>query len=87
MLTIWAGVMPVHPVTSPLFYLDTHFPREKLDSALIWLIKNGLVGERFVALIHEQCAGSNLELLRYLLQKVEKTADLRPLVAHKDVRL
>ena len=83
-LNIWAGLAPPHGVTSRLHYLDTFFPRHKLESALKWLVRNKITGQRFVDWIETDCFGSQLEMHRKLLQIVEKERYMRVLT-NKDL--
>lgn len=76
----------LHAITQRLFFLDDHFPPNKLDSALRWLIKNHLVGKKFVQLFKVQCESSDLELHRFLLQVVDNTK-LSPLIAGKNFKV
>ena len=78
-LSVWGGVSPPHGVTARLHYLDTHFPRLKLEAALKWLVRNKLTGQRFVDWIEMECFGSQLEMHRKLLQMVEKERHTRHL--------
>lgn len=86
-LKIWQGYEPFHDVTARLFYLDVHFPEAMLDAALEWLVRNRLTGRQFVQFVQGDCAGSNLELHRRLLAKVEHEKSLRRIYAGKDFRL
>jgi len=65
-LKVWDGYEPVHLVTNALYYIYSHFPEDKIDSALAWLIKNKKTGTQFVAFWYE-CGGSNLNLHAKLL--------------------
>jgi hypothetical protein len=75
-LTITAGFHPAesrfHEIATRLYYLDVHFPENKLNAALQWLIANKLTGARFVEWAKGDCAGSNLEMHRLLLSRIEK---------------
>ena len=57
----------IHAITMRLFYLDSHFPISKLDTALLWLINNNLTGKKFVDWFENICKASDLELHRLLL--------------------
>ncbi len=85
-LRVWNGHTPVHDVTARLFYLDTHFPEAGLDDALRWLVRNQLVGRSFVQFVEADCGGSNLELHRRLISKLEHEKKLRKIYAGKDFR-
>ena len=87
MLSVLDGYQPFHAVTAQLHYLDNHFPSEKLDAALYWLLKNGIKGKRFVEWFKGDCAGSQLEMHRHLLARLEKTRGLAPVFAGKDFRV
>lgn len=84
-LAIWAGRRPVHDVTEKLHYLDSFFPRAKLEEALRYLVKNKLVGDSFVQWWMGDCHGSNLEMHRVLIQKVERERRTRALT-QKDLK-
>lgn len=75
----------IHPVCQRLYFLDQHFPLEKLDAALRWLIDNGLTGRKFLAWYQAACKGSDLELHRTLLSVVDN-AKLAPIVSGRNFR-
>lgn len=85
-LTIWAGVEPPHGVTTKLYYLDSVFPRSKLEAALKWLVRNKIVGQKFVDWYDNDCMGSSLEMQRKLIQIVEREKHSRVLYAAKDLQ-
>jgi hypothetical protein len=76
----------LHPITMRFHYLSDHFPDQKLDIALKWLVSNNLVGRRFVAWFKAVCSGSDLEMARVLLSVVDNTAVGR-LIAGKNFKL
>lgn len=80
-LKIWAGVTPVHAITLPLHYIDSHFPREKIILALDHLLKKGIVGTNFVEWFNTKCQSSHLEMHRELLKFVEREKRTRRLFA------
>jgi hypothetical protein len=84
-LSVWAGVTPVHAITVPMHYLDCMFPREKLEEALKYLLKNGITGPLFIEWYYSTCHASNLEMHRELMRAVEKERHLRKLSV-KDLR-
>ena len=86
MLRIWGGVEPVHAITMPLYYLDLHFPQDRLDDALHWLIKNKYTGQNFVTFWRDRCAKSNLEMHRHIVQGLKKDDALKPIFAGKEFR-
>ena len=59
-----------HPITMHLFFLEDHFPPDKTDSALKWLIKNNCTGAKFVTWFHTECQNSDLIMHRKLLEVV-----------------
>jgi len=73
-------------ITQALFFLDDHFPPNKLDSALAWLISNGLVGHIFTGWIAQACSGSHLEMHRELLKVVDNQL-AGALIAGKNFRV
>lgn len=87
MLKIWHGYEPFHAITGRLFYLEAHFPNDRLDDALRYLVRNRLTGKSFIDFVEGDCAGSNLEMHRRLIAASENEKKLRKLFAWKDVRL
>ncbi len=75
----------IHPITHRLHFLDNHFPPEKLDKALAWLISNDTTGRKFVSWFTVECKGSDLEMHRLLLSAVDNQK-LRPVIAGRDFR-
>jgi hypothetical protein len=84
-LSIWAGYEDTHSITTRFHYLDAHFPDEKLNAALNWLLRNQLTGKRFVEFVRAECFNSNLELHRKLLEKINVEKGVRILYG-KDFR-
>lgn len=84
MFKIWGGYSDMHRVLKPLHFLFVHMHPAKFLASLDFLIAQGLVSNRFVDFYMGDCKGSNLELQRYLLQKVEKVSKAQ-LIAGKDV--
>jgi hypothetical protein len=85
-LLIWAGVSPVHDVTSHLHYLDSMFPREKLEEALKYLVGRGITGKNFIEWFNIKCAGSHLGMHRELMRAVERERYQRRLTVQKDLQ-
>jgi hypothetical protein len=77
---------PAHEVSWRLHFLDNHFPPDKLDRALRWLIKNDLVGKKFVMWFKSECKNSDLEMHRYLLRVVDNDS-LGPVIAGKNFKV
>lgn len=75
-----------HPITSRFYFLDDHFPPQQLDKALRWLIKNDLVGIRFLNWFKHICSNSDLEMHRNLLAVVNNQ-ELPAVVAGKNFKL
>lgn len=75
----------VHPITLRLHFLENHFPYEKLDGALFWLVRNNYVGSKFIMWFRTECHSSDLEMHAKLLQIVNNEA-LAPVVAGKNFR-
>lgn len=71
----------VHYIAYYLEYLTFHIPERMLVPALEWLVKNKIVGERFIEFIHNDCAKSGLEMIRYLTMRLEKEQKTRKLYA------
>lgn len=77
-----------HEIAHRLHFLDTHFPQAKLAAALSWLIKSNLMGTRFAHWVEFELHGSNLELHRELLRRVERDEDKkRAILAGRDFRV
>lgn len=76
----------VHEITVRLYFLDDHFPPDKLEKALKWLISNNLTGRRFVSWFNHVCSKSDLELHRNLLAVVDNS-DQTPLIAGRNFKL
>lgn len=90
MLNIIHNYSEFHEVTSCLYFLDTHFPENKLEAALKYLLAMGLKGDKFVQWFKFDCQGSALEMHRKLLTAVERPTDkseIRKVLAWKDMRL
>jgi len=79
--------LDLHPITMRLHYLADHFPDQKLDIALKWLIQNNLIGRRFVMWFKTVCSGSDLEMTRNLLSIVDNAANVGRLIAGKNFKL
>lgn len=71
MLTIYGDGANYDAFGTAMHYLDCHFPAEKLEAALSWLVRNKLTGKRFDQFLAHDCDGSRLELHKILLTKVE----------------
>lgn len=82
---IRAGHRDAHFFAYYLEYLTFHMLPGRLEPALKWLVKNGVVGERFFDFVHHDCAGSALELIRNLTMRIEREAAPRALTI-KDIR-
>lgn len=67
-----------HPITLRLHFLNDHFPPDKLDAALRWLVSHDLVGRHFVLWFKTQCGNSDLNLHAKLLSVIENQAIARP---------
>jgi hypothetical protein len=85
-LKICGNTPNLHSVAQRMYYLDLHFPPEKLESALNWLVRNNLTELRFVHWFDSDCAGSNLEMHRNLTMRVERDSYTRQLFASKDLK-
>lgn len=88
MLTIWAGFMPPGEITMRLFYLDSHIADQtKIDTGLKWLVKNKITGQAFIDWFNVDCKGSQLEMIRVLMSRIEGEKQLRRLFVGKDMRV
>lgn len=76
----------IHPITYRLHFLNDHFPPNKLDRALTWLISNQTTGAKFVSWFKVECKNSDLEMHRLLLSAVDNDA-LKPVVAGRNFKL
>lgn len=85
-LKVWNGHNAFEEITPHLHYLDVFFPRAKIEEALKYLVKNNLTGKRFVEWFMMDCDGSQLEMHRELLKRVEKDREARRLFAQNDLR-
>lgn len=74
-----------HPVAWRLYFLESHFPPHKLDTALRWLISNGLTGAKFLNWFSAECHNSDLEMHRKLLEVVDN-APLERVIAGKNFK-
>lgn len=80
------GEPDFHPITLRLHFLNDHFPVDKLDRALKWLVKNNVVGKIFLNWVRTQCNNSDLEMHSKLLAVVDNSQML-PLIAGKNFKL
>lgn len=85
-LKIWAGYQPYHAVTQRLYYLDSHFPPNKIGFALTRLLRHGLKGRAFVDWFAEACGGSDLEMMRVLMSWAENEKKTRALYLAGDLK-
>lgn len=86
MFKIWGGYTDMHRVLKPMHFLFTHMAPAKFLASLDYMIAQGLVSQKFIDFYMTDCKGSDLELQRYLLQKVEGVTKAH-LFAGKDVIL
>jgi len=86
MQTIWAGTASTDIYGPAMHYLDCHFPKNKIELALSWLVSNKLIGKRFDEFFQDDCRGSNLQLHSRLLAQVEKMprGEARRIIAGRD---
>lgn len=80
------GEQNFNPITLRFHFLEDHFPKDKLDLALVWLIKNNVVGKAFLTWFKAQCHGSDLEMHSRLLSIVQNAA-IAPIIAGKNFHL
>lgn len=78
----------LHAVTQALYFLYVHMPAAKLEASLNWLVKNKLIGKRFIDFLAE-CSQSEeknsyLELHRRLLKEIEKVDGFKHVLAGRD---
>lgn len=85
-LRILNDVKDFHPITNRLYFLDDHFPLDKLDVALQWLIDNRIIGRQFLMWFEQECQNSDLEMHRKLLTIVDNIKAIPMIVAHKNFR-
>ncbi|MFN8741520.1 MAG: hypothetical protein ACK5YR_16465 [Pirellula sp.] len=84
MMTIWGGYEDMHRILKPIHFLYLHMYPAKFLWSLDYLIAQGLVAEKFIEFYKTDCKSSDLELQKYLLQKVDKESKA-VLYAGKDV--
>jgi len=60
-------------------YLHFLYNMTRCDEIFYWLLKNAIVGERFHTLIRYECGGSFLKVSSFILSKIEKEKELRPI--------
>ena len=82
---VWGGASDMHAILTKMHYLDSMFPRDKLEPALRYLVRQGITGDRFVDWYGTKCFGSDLEMHRELMRVVETDLMLRPLT-FRDLR-
>lgn len=70
-LRVLNNAQDIHPITHRLHFLDDHFPPNKIDTALTWLINNNFIGASFIAWWDGACKKSDLEMHRLLLAIVD----------------
>jgi hypothetical protein len=75
----------LHEIALRLHFLDNHFPLEKLDIALKWLVVNKITGGEFVAWFKYSCKGSDLEMHRLLLAIIDHLK-LAPIISGRNFR-
>jgi hypothetical protein len=80
------GEQDFHPITLRLHFLNDHFPIDKLDRALKWLIAHNIVGKLFVNWFRMQCHNSDLEMHSRLLRVVDNMP-LAPIIAGKNFKV
>lgn len=73
----------LHPITLRLHFLEEHFPPNKLDEALIWLVKNNVTGLRFINWFNHQCKSSDLEMHARLIAIVDNNRIIERPIAGK----
>jgi|SRR6267378_3408348 len=88
-MSLFHQIRNFHPNTQYvayyLEYLAFHIREPLLVPALQWLIKNKIVGQKFIDFVQEDCSRSGLELIRQLTMRIEKDKHFRRL-HRKDVR-
>lgn len=80
------GERDFHPITLRLHFLNDHFPPDKIDRALTWLVKYNVVGKAFISWFRMQCHASDLEMHSRLLTVVENVKNITP-VAGKNFKI
>ena len=80
------GEKDFHPIALRLHFLNDHFPDQKLDRALKWLVTNRIVGRAFNEWYKLQCSGSDLEMHARLLVVADNAA-IVPIIAGKNFRV
>jgi hypothetical protein len=86
MLKVWNGYQPHQRITNVLYHLYAHFPKDKLEKALRWLVRNGKKDSSFIAFMNE-CGGTPLAVHKKLLHLVDNPSDHLRIVAGDNFRL
>lgn len=84
-LRIWDNYPKFHLITWRLHFIDGHFPPDKIDRALKWLIANRHTGAAFVRWFSIECKNSDLEMHRKLLEVVNNQG-LERVIAGKNFK-
>lgn len=79
------GYSKLHLIAQRLHFLEDHFPPDKIDTALKWLVSNRLVHAKFVEWFKIECHNSDLEMHRKLLQVVDN-APLGKVIAGRNFK-
>ncbi len=73
-------------VLNRMHWLDANtYNEERVNAGLRWLIKNKLIGDRFVEFWKGECKGSDLNFYTVLISKLEKE-EQRILTFEKDFK-
>lgn len=70
-----------HQVNHILRIIDGH---RRCDEVLAWCLRSGLTGDNIVEMVRYQFGFSPLTFLKWVLSKIDKENELRPVLVGKD---
>lgn len=76
----------LHTITLRLHFLEEHFPPNRLNEALGWLVRHRYTGKNFIQWFLFACKNSDLEMHRYLLAEIDR-ADPTHIIAGKNFKV
>ena len=70
------------PSLVPVIYEISKY-KHSLDIQ-VWLIKNKLTGKNLVSWLKESFNNSIMSMVKFIIKKVNKDKEIKPIIAHKD---
>ena len=70
------------PSLMPVIYEISKY-KHSLDIQ-VWLIKNKLTGKNLVSWLKESFDNSIMSMVKFIIKKVNKDKEIKPIIAHKD---